>query len=173
MRLFVLMLGLLSVLVRDPAHGFGFAWFQSRARVPEEIFRTPANRYFRTPSGIEVDGDRTRVLIHSGFLRRSRFYWEQETGVDLATIHRSLRDFRVKDLVLSLRALPDGRLFDQRGLQLPDTFFDQLSPSIRTLAIRTCYRDEVIDRYRLRELLSTGNVWSPERMLMVPDPGCS
>jgi len=176
MRPFVLDLVLLGVLIT----GLGLvadaeaAFRITKRRMPvlSESIEVPLGRRVRVPDSIETDGARTHLAISAEVPGRTRFSWEAVERLQRGSLHRALMDSRVEDLVLVAGSSPDGRLFDEDGVEFPKTFFDPVSPNLRTLSIFTCFAEQVMSRYSLRKALDSGLSYHPERALMVSDAFC-
>ncbi len=172
MSRFVLVLILFQVGEAAAAPVRWFERLRKHTAFSSEVLEIPESRRFRVPDSIEVDGDRSHFMFAPLVPRRIRFYWELETRNNLSILHKGIRDFRVQDLVIVLRALPDGRMFDALGQELPETFFEQISPNLRSLSLYTCFGDEVSRRYSLRETLSSGDSYHSERSLFISSQDC-
>jgi hypothetical protein len=172
MRRFVLVLVLFWFGEASSAPVRWWGGLKKREAFRSESFEVPESRRFKVPDTFEVDGDRSHLLFATMVPRRSRFYWELESRKNLSVLHQAIRDDRVQDLVLAFRALPDGRMFDDLGQELPESFFEQISPNLRSLSIHTCFGEEVARHDALREILASGISYHSERSLFVSDQAC-
>ncbi len=172
MRQFVLMVLWFWVTGGVPAQAFGFGWFKSHPIHLEEYFEIPDGRYVRIPDSIDPDGDESHLMFGPEVPRQLRFHWKQKTPDSLQVLHQGLRSRRTQDLVLFLRSFPDGRLVDDLDEELPGTFFEQISPNLRSLSIFACFGEAVIEHYKLRQTMSQRLAYHPERSLFVSNQDC-
>ena len=172
MRRFVLVLVLFWFVEESSASVRWWGGLKKREAFSSESFEVPESRRFKVPETFEVDGDRSHLLFATMVPKRSRLLWKIESRKNLSILHKAVRDDRVQDLVLAFRALPDGRLFDDLGQELPESFFEQISPNLRSLSIHTCFGEEVARHYSLREILASGISYHAERSLFVSEQAC-
>jgi len=80
--------------------------------------------------------------------------WEVIHSTDLMVLHEVLRNRDVQNVVIISHGKSDGKLVDSRLSEYPLGFFTDLSPSIRSITIFSCYAEEVSKKYQINEQLS-------------------
>ena len=106
-----------------------------------------------------------RVIVRA--IRKLKLNWKVIESTDLNSVHLALKSLKLRNVVIISHAFENGRLVDSSLNEYPIGFFNDLSPSLKSISLFTCHAKEVSMRYRLNEKLMNTASFSNKRALFI------
>ena len=156
-----------------------FSWIGSAGTVDECVRRAELSIFdFESFSRLYLERAALRLidqvdegLMASNEIRRTihrlHLKWQVVPVSDLKEIHEALQDHSVENVMIVAHGLEEGKLIDSRNSEYPLSFFNHLSPSIRSVSIFACHGREIAQNYRIREHLSKGRSLYRQRLVLI------
>jgi hypothetical protein len=95
--------------------------------------------------------------------------WKIIRYTRLGEVKKALKSQNIHNMILVSHARSNGQLVDSEGQAYPLSFFHDLSPSLYSLTLYSCYSKEAVKLYRLKENIQTASVYPNRKLFYVKD----
>ncbi len=93
--------------------------------------------------------------------------WEVVENVSIDMIRKTLMDSSVANIVLVSHAAEVGYAVDSSKRMFPTSLFENISPSLMSIAFFTCHAETIVEKYNILNIFENNYSSHPQRQLFI------